>query len=215
MPIDSATHDSVVALIRETYARISTPGSDAGSLFDDVDIAIAGSGQGELVAGPEMAGRMANGVAGLGFRWTADTITVWRRGDVAWAQILGTVLDYRRVRAGRRRLALAVLGRVGAAGVSARLTFGLARAVARQAGRGGLAPRVQLPKLPLSSSSAGPSCMTMRRSCIVMRGMRTPSLRHDRTDPSRSARPPASGPVDPARAAANARPAPAAATLRP
>jgi hypothetical protein len=91
MPIDSATHDSVVALIRETYARISTPGSDAGSLFNDVDIAIAGSGQGELVAGPEMAGRMANGVAGLGFRWTADTITVWRRGDVAWAQILGTV----------------------------------------------------------------------------------------------------------------------------
>ncbi len=24
-------------------------------------------------------------------RWTPDTVTVWRRGDVAWAQILGSV----------------------------------------------------------------------------------------------------------------------------
>jgi hypothetical protein len=91
MSTDAATRDSVVALIRETYARISTPGSDAASLFADADIAIAGSGQGELVSGPEDAGRMANAVAGLGFRWTAETITVWSRGEIAWAQILGVV----------------------------------------------------------------------------------------------------------------------------
>ena len=31
-------------------------------------------------------------VSSWGFRWTPDTLTVWRHGDVAWAQILGSVV---------------------------------------------------------------------------------------------------------------------------
>ncbi len=49
--------------------------------------------------------------------------------------------------------------------------------------------------------------MTMRSRCIVMRGMNTPAIRHDRPDHLAPAWPPASDPTRPALvAAAPARP---------
>ena len=82
---------AIEALIIETYGALSNGKPGAERYFADPEIAIAGSGEGELVAGPEMAARMAAAVVGLGYRWSADDITVWVRRDVAWAQILGTV----------------------------------------------------------------------------------------------------------------------------
>ena len=82
---------AIEALIIETYGALSSGKLGAERYFEDPDIAIAGSGEGELVAGPDMAARMAAAVVGLGYRWSADDITVWVRRDVAWAQILGTV----------------------------------------------------------------------------------------------------------------------------
>ena len=82
---------AIEALIIETYGALSNGKPGAERYFEDPDIAIAGSGEGELVAGPDMAARMAAAVVGLGYRWSADDITVWVRRDVAWAQILGTV----------------------------------------------------------------------------------------------------------------------------
>ena len=78
-------------LVEATYVAMSTPGSDVASLFGSPDIAIAGSGQGELWTGPHEVIGAATAVSSWGLRWSADTVTVWRRGDVAWAQILGTV----------------------------------------------------------------------------------------------------------------------------
>lgn len=88
---DQETELAVRALIDATYAAMSTPGSDVRALFGADDIAIAGSGQGELWNGPEAAVAAATAVSSWGLTWTADTVTVWRRGDVAWAQILGSV----------------------------------------------------------------------------------------------------------------------------
>jgi len=82
---------AIEALIIKTYGALSSGKPGAERYFEDPDIAIAGSGEGELVAGPEMAARMAAAVVGLGYRWSADDITVCVPLDVAWAQILGTV----------------------------------------------------------------------------------------------------------------------------
>jgi len=87
----TADQDAIRALIAATYAAMSSGESGTARFFAHPDIAIAGSGQGELVAGPEMAARMAEGVTNLGYQWTPDEVTVWVRGDIAWAQILGTV----------------------------------------------------------------------------------------------------------------------------
>ena len=74
-----------------TYGALSTPGSNVGEIFEAGDIAIAGSGQGELSSGPDEAVAVANVVSSRGFRWTAEELTVWRRREVAWAQIPGSV----------------------------------------------------------------------------------------------------------------------------
>ena len=50
---DEQTSGAVQALIDQTYAAMSTPGSDVADLFGTADIAIAGSGQGELWTGHE------------------------------------------------------------------------------------------------------------------------------------------------------------------
>ena len=92
MLADEDTRRQIQALIEATYEALSTPGSDVGELFGTDDIAIAGSGQGELWTGREPAVAAAGAVASLGFRWSPDTVTVWRHGDVAWAQILGSVI---------------------------------------------------------------------------------------------------------------------------
>ena len=87
----NADQDAIRALIAATYDAMSSGEPGASRFFAHPDIAIAGSGQGELVTGPEMAARMAEGVTKLGYRWSPVEVTVWVRGDFAWAQILGTV----------------------------------------------------------------------------------------------------------------------------
>jgi ketosteroid isomerase-like protein len=89
-PIDQ-DEDAIRALITETYAALSSGDAGTARFFAHPDIAIAGSGQGELVVGPEMAARMAEGVTRLRYRWTSDEVMVWVRGAFAWAQILGHV----------------------------------------------------------------------------------------------------------------------------
>jgi hypothetical protein len=92
--MDDPTKPDQVAirtLIGETYAALSSGEPAAAPFFAHPDVAIAGSGQGELVSGPDGAAGMAAAVTGLGYRWTPDEVTVWVRGDFAWAQILGHV----------------------------------------------------------------------------------------------------------------------------
>lgn len=91
MVADEDTRRSIQDLIDATYEAMSTPGSDVASLFGAADIAIAGSGQDELWTGPDEVIGAATAVSSWGLRWTPGTTTVWRRGDVAWAQILGSV----------------------------------------------------------------------------------------------------------------------------
>ena len=91
MTTATAEQLAIRSLIIDTYAAMSSREPGTARFFAHPDIAIAGSGQGELVAGPEMAAQMAEGVTKLGYHWSPDDITVWVRGDVAWAQILGSV----------------------------------------------------------------------------------------------------------------------------
>ena len=88
---DAETRRAIEDLIETTYRAMSSPGSEFADLFGAADIAIAGSGQGELWTGPDQVVPVAAAVASMGQVWTPDTTTVWRHGDVAWAQILGTV----------------------------------------------------------------------------------------------------------------------------
>lgn len=92
MATDEETRTQVVALIERTYRAMSTPGSPVDRIFNAPEIAITGSGIGEIFNGPAIAVQAAIAVSSWGFAWRAETIEVWRRGDVAWAQILGTVL---------------------------------------------------------------------------------------------------------------------------
>ncbi len=95
MDADTETSTQIEALIRETYRRMSMPGADPGELFAHDDMAVAGSGQGELMYGPEVVGQAARAIASWGFTWTPEQIRVWREGDVAWAQIVGHVVTRR------------------------------------------------------------------------------------------------------------------------
>ena len=91
MIADDQTRQAIEDLIATTYQAMSTPGSDVAQMFGADDIAIAGSGLGELWSGPEMCMGAATAVASMGLRWSPDTDTVWRQGEIAWAQILGSV----------------------------------------------------------------------------------------------------------------------------
>ena len=95
MRADSQTHDAIVELITETYRRMSTPGSDPAALMSHPDFAVAGSGLGELAYDHETVKGMADVVASWGFPWAVENVTVWQHGDVAWAQILGSVRTHR------------------------------------------------------------------------------------------------------------------------
>jgi hypothetical protein len=88
---DGQTAREIRALVDATYEAMSTPGSNVAEIFAADDIAIAGSGQGELWSGPDEVVAVATAVSSLGFRWSPEKVTVWRRGEVAWAQILGSV----------------------------------------------------------------------------------------------------------------------------
>jgi hypothetical protein len=91
MLAESATHVEILRLIQETYARLSTPDANAAGLMSHPDMTVAGSGLGELAYGPEAVRGMAEGVSSLGYQWEPETVTVWQEGNVAWAQILGSV----------------------------------------------------------------------------------------------------------------------------
>ena len=91
MLADEQTCREIRALVDATYEAMSTPGSNVAEIFEADEITIAGSGQGELWSGPNEVVAAATVVSSWGFRWTAETVTVWRRGEVAWAQILGSV----------------------------------------------------------------------------------------------------------------------------
>jgi len=91
MLADEQTRRELVSLIDATYEAMSTPGSNVGAIFGADDITIAGSGQQELWSGPDEVVGAARVVSSWGFRWIPETVTVWRRGEVAWAQILGSV----------------------------------------------------------------------------------------------------------------------------
>lgn len=91
MVADEETRRAVQAVIELTYQAMSTPGSNVAEIFGARDIAIAGSGQGELWQGPEEAVAAATAVSSWGLKWKPETVTVWRRGEIAWAQILGSV----------------------------------------------------------------------------------------------------------------------------
>jgi hypothetical protein len=91
MLADEQTSREIRALVDATYEAMSTPGSNVSEIFGADEITIAGSGQGELWSGPDEVVAAATVVSSWGFRWTAETVTVWRRGEVAWAQVLGSV----------------------------------------------------------------------------------------------------------------------------
>lgn len=91
MIADDETRSAVRALIDDTFRVMSTPGSDVAAVFGREHIAIAGSGQGELWSGPDQVVGAAAVVSSWGFEWRVENVTVWRRGEVAWAQILGSV----------------------------------------------------------------------------------------------------------------------------
>lgn len=92
MIADDQASASIRALVDETFSSLSTPGSDFADIFGSSEMAVSGSGQGELWTGPEQAVQVGAVVASRGFRWTVEDVLVWRRGDVAWARILGSVL---------------------------------------------------------------------------------------------------------------------------
>ncbi|KGN33394.1 hypothetical protein N802_13865 [Knoellia sinensis KCTC 19936] len=125
MKADAQTTAAIRELIDRTYAVLSTPGADVASVFGAADITVAGSGQGELMHGPEEVALVAQHIASTAMQWVPEGVTVWCRGDVAWAQVLGVVrvprpdgtedvalLDDGRLRSHRRRMGVALLGRV-------------------------------------------------------------------------------------------------------
>ena len=95
MLADDVTRTEIETLVRETYRRLSTPGADPGELFAHSDMTVAGSGQGELMYGPEEVGPVSRAIAGWGFTWTPEDIRVWQEGRAAWAQIVGHVVTRR------------------------------------------------------------------------------------------------------------------------
>ena len=91
MLADEQTSREIKALVDATYEAMSTPGSNVADIFNADEIAVAGSGQGELWSGPDQVIGVATVISSWSFRWTAEKVTVWRRDDVAWGQILGSV----------------------------------------------------------------------------------------------------------------------------
>lgn len=91
MDADDATTSEIRALVERTYAAMSAPGGDLAAVFGHADMTVAGSGQGELMYGPERVIAVAEYLATRETPWVPEQIRVWRHGDVAWAQILGYV----------------------------------------------------------------------------------------------------------------------------
>lgn len=96
MTADEQTTAEIRALVERTYAVMSTPGGDVASVFGSPDIAVAGSGLQELMYGPEEVVPVAQHIASTAMVWVPETVTVWTRGEIAWAQVLGHVRVVRR-----------------------------------------------------------------------------------------------------------------------
>jgi hypothetical protein len=91
MKADEETWAAIHRLVERTYQALSAPGQDLASIFNNEDLAVAGSGQGELMYGPSEVVPVAASIAAQRMSWVPEEVQVWRRGDVAWAQILGYV----------------------------------------------------------------------------------------------------------------------------
>ena len=91
MEADRETSEAVRALVERAYTAMSTPGDDVARVFGHEDMTVAGSGQGELISGPDEVISVARMIASHGQAWVPEQVKVWSRGDVAWAQILGYV----------------------------------------------------------------------------------------------------------------------------
>lgn len=95
MRANEETAAAIDGLVAETYRRMSTPGADPGELFSHPDMTVAGSGQGELMYGPEVVGQVSRAIADWAFIWAREQTIVWQEGPVAWAQIIGHVVTRR------------------------------------------------------------------------------------------------------------------------
>ncbi len=95
MRATTETQQALHALIAETYRRMSNSGSDPAELMAHPDFAVAGSGIGELAYDADDIRSMADAVSSWEFTWTVEKVTAWQEGDVAWAQILGSVMTRR------------------------------------------------------------------------------------------------------------------------
>jgi hypothetical protein len=89
MEADAETSAVIRQLVDDTYHALSTPGATLAAYFGAEDMTVAGSGQSELFSGPSQVLESAARVSGLGHHWVAEQVRVWRRSDVAWAQIVG------------------------------------------------------------------------------------------------------------------------------
>ncbi|HEY5436242.1 MAG TPA: hypothetical protein VIK13_13490 [Candidatus Limnocylindrales bacterium] len=76
MIADPDTRDAVIALVNETYRRLSRPDSGAAALLAHPDIAVAGSGMGELAYDAEAVRGMADAVSSWGLTWSVEKVTV-------------------------------------------------------------------------------------------------------------------------------------------
>ena len=91
MEADADTAAAIRTLVEQAYKAMSTPGDGVAEVFGHRDMTVAGSGQGELLYGPEQVIAVARMIASHGLSWVPEHVKVWSRGDVAWAQILGHV----------------------------------------------------------------------------------------------------------------------------
>jgi len=87
MITNTATRESLNALIANVLQGFSTPGSDVAKYFADPDVAIAGSGLDEFFMGTEAVQNGVTWVSTLNIRWEPQLVVSWMRGDIAWAQI--------------------------------------------------------------------------------------------------------------------------------
>lgn len=91
MEADAQTSATIRGLVEQAYQAMSTPGGDVAGIFGNDDMTVAGSGQGELLYGPDVVIDVARMIAARGLSWVPEQVKVWSRDDVAWAQILGYV----------------------------------------------------------------------------------------------------------------------------
>jgi hypothetical protein len=91
MRADAETYAAVRALVERTYRALSSPGGDLEDVFRAEEMTVAGSRRGELLCGREQVLRAATSIAARGRPWVVEGVEVWRRGDVAWAQVMGRI----------------------------------------------------------------------------------------------------------------------------